>query len=211
MPSFAIALASALAVLPFVQAIQFNPVSNSATGSKVTVTWSSVDTDPAVFSLYLWNFAVFPPYYEPLAFGVNTTSGTASVRIPCSIPGASGAYQFSAINGTNVYVIYAQSADFSIDDVPCTDPTPTSSALTVTVTQTLSCGSNLTAATTSKTTAKTTTVSSHPTGSLNATVATVTPTTKPTTITVSSASMLGGGSWVPVIIGWLACAVAFYF
>ena len=93
MPSFAIALASALAVLPFVQAIQFNAVSNSVTGSTATVTWTSVDTDPSTFSLYLWNFAVFPPYYAPVAFGVNTTSGTASVRIPCSIPGASSAYQ----------------------------------------------------------------------------------------------------------------------
>ena len=49
----------------------------------------------------------------------------------------------SAINGTNVYVIYAQTADFSIDDVPCSDPTPSSSAVgTVTVTQTLSCGAS---------------------------------------------------------------------
>ncbi len=93
MPSFAIALASALAALPFVQAIQFNAVSNAVTGSTATVTWTSVDTDPSTFSLYLWNFGVFPPYYAPLAFGVNTTSGTTSVRIPCSIPGASSAYQ----------------------------------------------------------------------------------------------------------------------
>ena len=93
MVSFAAALAYALAVLPLVQAIQFNPVANTETGSKVTVTWTSVDTDPSIFSLYLWNFADFPPYYEPLAFGVNTTSGSISVRIPCSIPVAGGGYQ----------------------------------------------------------------------------------------------------------------------
>jgi len=210
MPSFAIALASALAVLPFVQAIQFGQVPNSATGSNVTVTWTSVDTDPTTFSLYLWNFAIFPPYYEPLAFGLNTTSGTVSVRIPCSIPAASGAYQFSAINGTNVYVIYAQTADFSIDVVPCSEPKTTSSASgTITVTQTLSCGANLTTTSTYRAPA-TTTASSHPTGSLNATIATVTPTSKPTTVPVSSASIVGSGSWFPVVIGLFACAVAFY-
>ncbi len=137
----------------------------------------------------------------------------------------------SAINGTNVYVIYAQTADFSIDDVPCSDPTPSSSALgTVTVTQTLSCGFSkddvflrspeptetnlpavdLTTATTSKTPAKTTTASSYPTSSLNGTVVVVSATSKPTAVVVSSASVLGGAAWLPALVGGLACAVALY-
>ena len=36
----------------------------------------------------------------------------------------------SAINGTNVYVIYAQSEQFSIAGDDCVDPTPTGSVCT---------------------------------------------------------------------------------
>ncbi len=93
MLSFATVLTSALAVLPLVHGIQFSKVSSSTTGSDVTVDWTSVDTDPSVFSLYIWNFGVFPPFYEPVAFGVNTTKGSISVRIPCDAPGTSDAYQ----------------------------------------------------------------------------------------------------------------------
>lgn len=137
--------AAALAgVLPcLVQGISFTtPAASDAVtkGGDLTATWTSVDTDPSVFSLYLWNFAQWPPYYEGLAYGVDTAAGQATVRVPCLVGNGEG-WQLTAINNTNVYVLYAQSAAFNITGDACTDPAIASAscyapASTVYVTQT---------------------------------------------------------------------------
>ncbi|KAL1851952.1 hypothetical protein Plec18167_007546 [Paecilomyces lecythidis] len=105
------------------------PYGNStvAAGSKTLVQWSSVDTDPSNFGIYLVNFVNWPPSYVPLALDVPTEDGSYSVQIPCDTP-ASWGYQINAINGTNVYVIYAQSNKFSVSaaQAGCVDSTPVS-------------------------------------------------------------------------------------
>ncbi|KAJ5153574.1 uncharacterized protein N7500_009013 [Penicillium coprophilum] len=110
-----------------------NPAANTtyAAGSTVNVEWTSVDTDPSHFSLYLWNFVSWPPSYVPLAIDVPTSDLSYSVQIPCdTIP--DWGYQISGINGTNVYIIYAQGEKFTVhnadDSTACVDtPLPTTS------------------------------------------------------------------------------------
>ncbi|KAJ4387307.1 hypothetical protein N0V93_007896 [Gnomoniopsis smithogilvyi] len=123
-------------------AISFTDPAENATltrGATFDLTWSSVDTDPTAFSVYLVNFVNWPPFYTPLDLSLETSAGAASVRIPCDVDDSYG-YQFNAINGTNVYVIYAQTPKFSIAGDSCTDPVtttataPTCAAATVTVT-----------------------------------------------------------------------------
>lgn len=106
-----------------------SPAANStyAAGSTVTVEWTSVDTDPTNFSLYLWNFVSWPPSYVPLALNVPTSDLLYSVQIPCDTNPEWG-YQISGINGTNVYVIYAQGDKFTVSEpvqgTSCVDSTP---------------------------------------------------------------------------------------
>ncbi|RAH68726.1 uncharacterized protein BO66DRAFT_421327 [Aspergillus aculeatinus CBS 121060] len=96
-------------------------------GSTLTVNWTSVDTDPSYFSLYLWNFVSWPPTYVPLALDIPTSDLTHRVQIPCDTDPEWG-YQISGINGTNVYIIYAQSEKFTVAPPvqPCSDPKPSS-------------------------------------------------------------------------------------
>jgi hypothetical protein len=114
-----------------------SPAANStlAAGSTVTVEWTSVDTDPTNFSLYLWNFVSWPPSYVPLALNVPTSDLFYSVQIPCDTNPEWG-YQISGINGTNVYIIYAQGDKFAVSEsvkgTSCVDtsPFPTTSTCT---------------------------------------------------------------------------------
>ncbi|KAB8231376.1 hypothetical protein ETB97_001553 [Aspergillus alliaceus] len=117
-----------LVLAPLVSAISIaKPAANStyAAGSTITVNWSTVDTDPSEFSLYLWNFVSWPPSYVPLALNVPTSDQSYSVQIPCDTNPEWG-YQISAINGTNVYIIHAQGERFTISDAvdgtSCSDP-----------------------------------------------------------------------------------------
>lgn len=138
-----LSVAALIGVLPsLVQGISLtSPASTDVItkGSDITATWTSVDTDPSVFSLYLWNFVQWPPYYEGLAYGVDTTAGELTVRVPCHINNGEG-WQLTAINDTNVYVLYAQGAQFNITGDSCTDPATSASCYaptsTVYVTQT---------------------------------------------------------------------------
>lgn len=59
---------------------------------------------------------------------MDTSKGQAYVKIPCDVPSGYG-YQFNAINGTNTYVIYAQTDVFSLKG-NCTN-TPTKTATVV--------------------------------------------------------------------------------
>ncbi|KAK3990003.1 Ser-Thr-rich glycosyl-phosphatidyl-inositol-anchored membrane family-domain-containing protein [Cladorrhinum sp. PSN332] len=112
-------------VAPLVSAVQFKePFSNStlAKGQSYSVKWSSVDTDPSTFSLYLVNFVNWPPFYTQLASDISTTDGSFGVTLPCALDNSWG-YQFNAINGTNVYVIHAQTPKFYISG-HCVDEKP---------------------------------------------------------------------------------------
>ncbi|KAK1998004.1 extracellular proline-serine rich protein [Colletotrichum falcatum] len=144
---------------PLVSAIDFSsPTVNStiAKGSKYELTWNTVDTDPSTFSVFLVNFVNWPPFYTLLAENIETSAGAASIDVPCSVQNSYG-YQFNAINGTNVYVIYAQTPKFSISGADCAGgPTTLPPALpstcappsTVTVTVSKTLSKNSTAAAT---------------------------------------------------------------
>ncbi|RHZ62010.1 GPI anchored serine-threonine rich family protein [Aspergillus thermomutatus] len=112
-----------------------SPAANStyAAGSTVTVEWTSVDTDPTNFSLYLWNFVSWPPTYVPLAVDIPTSDLSYPVQIPCDTNPEWG-YQISGINGTNVYIIYAQGDKFTVSEpvngTACVDPAPLPTAST---------------------------------------------------------------------------------
>ena len=87
-----------LLIVPFAAGIQFTSPAGGESftqGEGVTVEWTSVDTDPSTFSLYLWNFANFPPFYELLLFNTETSTGTTIVSLPCGIV-ASDQYQMYA-------------------------------------------------------------------------------------------------------------------
>lgn len=123
-----------------------SPAANTtyAAGSIVNVEWTSVDTDPTNFSLYLWNFVSWPPSYAPLAIDVPTSDLSYSVQIPCDTTPDYG-YQISGINGTNLYIIYAQGDKFTVRNSenstacvntpsPATSTCPNAAASTVYVT-----------------------------------------------------------------------------
>ncbi|KAE8371897.1 Ser-Thr-rich glycosyl-phosphatidyl-inositol-anchored membrane family-domain-containing protein [Aspergillus bertholletiae] len=121
-------LPMAIGLAPLISALSITqPSANStyAAGSTVTVNWTTVDTDPTEISLYLWNFVSWPPSYVPLAQHVPTADQSYSVQIPCDTNPEWG-YQISAINGTNVYIIYAQGDRFTVSDAVdgCTDLVP---------------------------------------------------------------------------------------
>lgn len=81
------------ALAPLAAAIQFtNPAENSTLtkGANFDLTWTSVDTDPTNFSIYLVNFVNFPPFYTPLALDIDTSLSEYSVRVPCSVDDSYG-------------------------------------------------------------------------------------------------------------------------
>jgi hypothetical protein len=78
---------------PLVAAIEFTDPAANATltkGQNYDLTWSTVDTDPSLFSIYLVNFVNWPPYYQLLAENVETSSAAASVRVPCDVDNSYG-------------------------------------------------------------------------------------------------------------------------
>jgi hypothetical protein len=80
-------------VAPLVSAIQFRePVLNStlAKGETYNVKWDSVDTDPSKFSIYLVNFADWPPFYTQVASDVETSAGQHDVTVPCAVASSWG-------------------------------------------------------------------------------------------------------------------------
>lgn len=97
-------LVSFLLAARFAAAIQFTSPGGGesfAQGEEVTVEWTSVDTDPSSFSLYLWNFAVFPPFYELLVFDTSTAAGSTTVTLPCDVV-ASDQYQLYAFSTCSI-------------------------------------------------------------------------------------------------------------
>jgi hypothetical protein len=140
-----VAAASAYTVL--------TPTLNStvAKGKSTSVTWSSVDTDASDFSIYLVNFQDWPPTVISLAQNVPQSEGSVEVTIPCDVSSDYG-WQLNFINGTNTYVIYAQSNAFSLTG-SCVDPTTSSSVSVATTTAYVTKNSTVTATTTATTTA----------------------------------------------------------
>jgi hypothetical protein len=73
---------------PLVSAIEFlEPVTNSTLkkGQTYSVKWSSVDTDPTTFSIFLVNFVDWPPFYTQVASDVQTTEDEHQVTVPCDV------------------------------------------------------------------------------------------------------------------------------
>lgn len=78
---------------PLVSAIQFlEPTANSTLtkGQTYDLKWSTVDTDPSTFSLYLVNFVNWPPLYTPIAFDLETAAGEHQVTVPCGVDSSYG-------------------------------------------------------------------------------------------------------------------------
>ena len=69
-----------------------NPAANSTLirGGDFNLEWTSVDTDPTTFSVYLVNFVNWPPFYTSLAQGVETSAGETTVRVPCDVDDSYG-------------------------------------------------------------------------------------------------------------------------
>ncbi|KAL1836453.1 hypothetical protein VTJ49DRAFT_5141 [Mycothermus thermophilus] len=112
---------AALAAAPLASAIHFlEPEADARLqkGQTYSVRWGSVDTDPSTFSIFLVNFVDWPPFYTQVASNVPTAAGETNVTIPCDASPSWG-FQLNAINGTNIYVIYAQTSRFFVQDGPC--------------------------------------------------------------------------------------------
>ena len=194
---------------PLVAAMDFtSPAVNSTVtkGKDFTLSWNTVDTDPTQFSIYLVNFVNWPPFYTPLAYHVETAAGQAKVKVPCSVDNSYGYQLFvppppssfhlstactnhlpsNAINGTNVYVIYAQTDKFSVGGASCVDttPPPTCEAPVVTATVTV-------------TVSRTSSLSHSGTGTKSSSSL---PSTTTTTTTTTKAAVLPGKC--PYTIGW---------
>ncbi|RAL63326.1 hypothetical protein DID88_003751 [Monilinia fructigena] len=109
-----VAAASAYSVL--------TPTLNSTVtkGKSTKVTWSSVDTDASQFSIYLVNFKDWPPNRRLPRSKCPQEDKSVDVTIPCDLKSDYG-WQINFINGTNTYVIYAQSHAFSLTG-SCVDP-----------------------------------------------------------------------------------------
>lgn len=78
---------------PLVSAIQFTePVANATLkrGETYSVKWTSVDTDPTSFSIFLVNFVDWPPFYTQVASDVPTSAGEHQVTVPCDVNGSWG-------------------------------------------------------------------------------------------------------------------------
>lgn len=101
-------------------------------GEKLTVEWTSVDTDAEIFSIYITNFATnhWPPTVVSLAQNVPRDDGSIDLYIPYSLSSDYG-WQINFINGTNTYVIYAQSPVFELTGEGV-DPTTSSAFPTAT-------------------------------------------------------------------------------
>lgn len=104
----------------------FSPATGNTTVSKgknIHVKWSAVDTDAEIFSVYLANFLQWPPVVLSLAQNVPRDDLSIDLRVPCDIASGPG-WQINFINGTNTYVIYAQSPAFTLSG-DCLEPAPT--------------------------------------------------------------------------------------
>lgn len=79
-------------LVSFCSAINFTYPTGGITlsrGSTYDVTWTTVDTDPTQFSIYLWNFVSYPPYYTFIT-QVQTSAESQNVTIPCNVPAEDG-------------------------------------------------------------------------------------------------------------------------
>lgn len=81
-----------LLLAPLVAAINFTYPDAGDTlsrGSSYDITWTSVDTDPASFDIYLWNFVYYPPFYHYIE-SVQTDADSTLITIPCDVAAEDG-------------------------------------------------------------------------------------------------------------------------
>jgi len=92
----------------------------------VTITWTSLATDPQTFSLELLN----PSFNDAFAIANNiiTTSGSITLTLPVVPVGDN--YQLNAVNIGNINDVYASTSSFSIGASPSSASSAASSTTT---------------------------------------------------------------------------------
>ena len=78
---------------PLAAAIKLlEPFANSLVdkGQMHNISWTSVDTDPKNFSIFLVNFVDYPPFYTKVAADVPTCAGQFEVIVPCEVNSSYG-------------------------------------------------------------------------------------------------------------------------
>ncbi|KAI9454900.1 hypothetical protein BJY52DRAFT_699802 [Lactarius psammicola] len=115
--------------LPFVSAITFQVPNNLTSGGPATISWSSSDSDPNVFSLELVNTDLFHDAIA-IANNVQKTAGSISVTLPI-VPAGSG-YTIEAVDIGNINQVFGTSSSFSIGATVTTTSTTSTSSSTST-------------------------------------------------------------------------------
>ncbi|KAH9056946.1 hypothetical protein EDB87DRAFT_1754129 [Lactarius vividus] len=119
--------------LPLVSAITFQVPNNLTSGGPATISWSSSDTDPDVFSVELVNPTLFHNAIA-IANNVPKTQGSISVTLPV-VPEGDG-YTIEAVDISNINNVFGTSGDFAIG------ATVTSTSSTSTSTRSISTSSS---------------------------------------------------------------------
>lgn len=106
------------ALVASVAALQVNSPAKDAQvdfSKDVTVTWSSVSSDPSSFSVQLVNMAVNPSVTVNIQDGVKTSDGSYTIKAGSVTPAEGKAYQINLVSKeTNNSGILAQSQQFSV-------------------------------------------------------------------------------------------------
>ncbi|KAH9049518.1 hypothetical protein EDB84DRAFT_1453161 [Lactarius hengduanensis] len=113
--------------LPLVSAITFQVPNNLTSGGPATISWSSGDTDPVVFTIELVNINLFHNAIA-IANNVQKTAGSISVTLP--IVQAGDGYTIEAVDIGNINNVFGTSGDFAIGaTVTTTSSTSTSTSV----------------------------------------------------------------------------------
>ncbi|KAH9043672.1 hypothetical protein EDB85DRAFT_708152 [Lactarius pseudohatsudake] len=97
--------------LPLVSAITFQVPNNLTSGGSATISWSSSDTDPDVFTIELVNTNLFHNAIA-IANNVQKTAGSITVTLPIVQEG--DGYTIEAVDIGNINNVFGTSGDFAI-------------------------------------------------------------------------------------------------
>ncbi|PWY72967.1 hypothetical protein BO70DRAFT_389274 [Aspergillus heteromorphus CBS 117.55] len=114
-------LSHAVSLLPLAAFVGALNVTSPTKGEDVdlsksfTVTWTSVDTDPTSFNIYLVNNAIYPSVDTKLASDVETSKGSYTISSVSGVTDGDG-YQINLMSdSTQNTGILAQSNQFTVD------------------------------------------------------------------------------------------------
>ncbi|TFY76590.1 hypothetical protein EWM64_g7420 [Hericium alpestre] len=115
-------LSTLVALVPLVSALTLNTPENLSSGGTITISWTTADGDPPVFSLELLNTV----FHNTFAIANNVQSGAGSItmQIPAVPPG--DGYTLEAVNISNVNEPYSQTGGFAIAPPVSTTASPSS-------------------------------------------------------------------------------------